>query len=56
MKGFGLICAEYQGSGAKIAPQSDEYNNDEYDINDENERMTLKTDKVSFPTSIHQNK
>lgn len=46
--GAGLICAEYQGSGARITSPADEYINDDYEINEDNERAPVKTDKVSF--------
>lgn len=45
-KGAVLICAEYQGSNARIAPQNDEYNNEEYDTNEENDKISTKPEKV----------
>lgn len=50
-KGVGkLLCAEYQGSNARIAPDSPE----EDDFNDDDGRNVAKSDKVSqtLPSAI----
>lgn len=43
-KGVGLICADYQGSGAKIALD----NEDDAEYEDYNDRTIVKTEKVAY--------
>lgn len=47
-KGVGLVCADYQGSGAKIvldSTQNDDETSAEYE--DDTDRIIVKTEKVT---------
>lgn len=46
-KGVGMVCAEYQGSDARIARQTDDYESDDYELKADNEKTSIKTDKVT---------
>lgn len=47
-KGGGMVCAEYQGSDARVARQTDDYESDEYELKADNDKISIKTDKVSL--------